>query len=264
MARGHKPSISSYDRRRWLEQLNAGTGITEIARAAGRDIRVVKRHIEIASEEVVKASVRKEFMLGRLQQHQDDLLDEVERIRAVIHISVPRTLIPGETRNRIYDSFKDHIKKTALSRLLDYYEEIVEEGNGLKLNIVNSLHPAEIEFEKNLPQIVKTARWASGIAEDLISGYIPDANAYSYQKQIDGTYEVHYKDRKLIRNTVRKEDAEAVEASHKKLVELADKYKSQVDEYRNRRLDIAEKITDELDVLALKRMVTGKCRYCPV
>jgi hypothetical protein len=264
MTRGHKPSISSYDRRRWLEQLNAGTGITEIARVAVRDIRVVKRHIEIASEEVVKASVRKEFMLGRLQQHQDDLLDEVERIRTVTHLPVPRTLMPGEARNRIYDAFKEHIKKTALSRLLDYYEETVEEGNGLKRNITDRLHPAEIEFEKDLPQIVKTTRWISGIAEDLISGYIPDANAYSLQKQIDGTYEVRYKDRKLMRNTVRKEDAGALEASHKKLIELAGEYKAEVNEYRQRRTDITEKIAEELDTLALKRMVPGRCRYCPI
>jgi hypothetical protein len=264
MTRGHKPSISSYDRRRWLEQLNAGTGVTEIARAAGRDIRVVKRHIEIAGEEVMKASVRKEFMLGRLQQHQDDLLDEVERIRTIVRLPVPRTLIPGEARNKIYEAFREHVKKTVLNGLLDNYAEIVEEDNVLRSTITNRMYQKELESEKNLPQVTEANRWASGIAEDMISGFIPDANAYSLKKQVDGMYEVQYKDRNLVRNALQKGDAKAVEAAHKKLVELAGEYKPEVVEYRQKRKDMAEKIIEELDILGVKRMVPGRCRYCPI
>ena len=37
----------------------------------------------------------------------------------------------------------------------------------------------------------------------------------------------------------------------------------EINEYRQRRKDIAEMIKEELDVLATKRLVPGRCRYCP-
>ena len=67
MAREKKTAVSPYERKKWLEQLDSGVGITKIAKAAGRDIRIVKDHIDTAREEVQAANVRKEFLLKRLE-----------------------------------------------------------------------------------------------------------------------------------------------------------------------------------------------------
>lgn len=263
MARGKKPSVSSYDRRRWLEQLKAGKGITEIARAAKRDIRVVKRHIEVAQEEILKANARKDFLRDLLQQHQDDLLDEVRRLGSIVSLPIPRTLSPGRARQKYYDAFKEHLKKSSLKGLLESYEEIVLEGDRLKKYIMEQLLSSETELKASLPDEAKTYSWVESIVDDLVSGFVPDESAYTREKQSDGAYEIKYKNKNLTRVTLPQKDVEAAVESHKKLVTLARNYQSVVDEYRQRREEIAETITDELDVLAIKRLVPGRCKYCP-
>lgn len=263
MVRGHKPSISTYDRRRWLEQLEAGKGITEIARAAKRDIRIVKRHIEIAQEEILKANARKDFLRDLLQQHQDDLMDEVRRLNSIINLPFPRTLSPGRTRQKYYDALKEHVKKSSLKGLLESYEEIVLEGDQLKKHIMEQLLSSETELKASLPEEAKAYSWVESIVDDLISGFAPDESAYTREKQSDGAYEIKYKNKNLTRVTLPQKDVEALVESHKKLVMLARNYQSVVDEYRQRRREIAEMITDELDILAVKRLVPGRCKYCP-
>ena len=263
MARGKKPGVSSYERRRWLEQLDAGKGITEIARAAKRDIRIVKRHIEVAREEVMKGNARKEFLLSLLQRHMDDLLDEVGRLKSVVSLRIPRTLEPGRARQKYYDALKEHLKKFSLKRLLESYEEIVSEADQLKQRIIDQLLSSENELKATLPEKAKTHSWIESIVDELISGFVPDESVYTQKKQSDGTYEIKFKNRNLTRVTLSKKNTEAAVESHKKLVSLTHEYETEVDEYRQRRNDIAETIADELDVIAMKRLVPGRCRYCP-
>lgn len=90
-----------------------------------------------------------------------------------------------------------------------------------------------------------------------------DESAYFQKKQSDGAYEIKYKNYNLTRVTLPKKDAETAMESHKKLVSMAHEYKPEISEYRQRRKDIVEMITDELDVLAVKKLVPGRCRYCP-
>jgi hypothetical protein len=263
MARGKKPGVSSYERRRWLGQLDAGKGITEIARAAKRDIRIVKRHIEVAREEVMKGNARKEFLLSLLQRHMDDLLDEVGRLTSIVSLPIPRTLIPGRARHKYYDALKEHLKKSSLKGLLELYEEIVLEADQLKQGIMDQLLSSENELKATLPEEAKTYPWIESIVDDLISGFVPDESVYTQNKQSDGTYEIKYKNRNLTHVTLSRENAESAVELHKKLLSMIYEHKPEIDEYRQRRNDIVEMITDELDVLAMKRLVPGRCRYCP-
>ncbi|MFC1940762.1 hypothetical protein ACFLXO_08825 [Chloroflexota bacterium] len=130
MPRGSKIAVSVSDRRRWLEQLESGKGITEIARAAKRDIRIVKAHIEIARDEKQSSDVKREFLIGVLKQHQADLLAEAERLRHVISIYPPLPVVPGDViKRKIHEALKEHIKRSRLIELLASYENATMENN---------------------------------------------------------------------------------------------------------------------------------------
>lgn len=263
MARGKKPAVSPYDRRRWLEELDSGKGITTIARESGRDIRIVKRHIATAREEVQVAHAKKEFLLGRLQQHQEDLLSEVARLRSTVHLPIARSLTPGDARKKIYEALLEHLKKSSLRPLLGFWEQLVQEGENLKRGLVDKLTPTETELKASLPGAVDTRPWAQPIVDDLMSGYVPDESAYNLRKQRDGTYEITFKNHGLSRSALPEEDAEALANSHRKLVIVAGEYQSEIKKYRQKSKELSEIITDELDTLTMKRMVAGNCRYCP-
>ena len=263
MARGKKPAISSYDRRRWLEELDGGKGITTIARESGRDIRIVKRHIEIAREEVQISHAKKEFLLGRLQQHQEDLLSEVNRLRSTIHLPIVRSLVPGDARKKIYEALIEHLKKGSLRPLLESWEQLVQEGETLKRGLIEKMTPTETELKASLCGAADALPWTESVVEDLMSGYVPDESAYNLCKQRDGTYEITYKNRVLSRSALPKKDAEELVESHRKLVTMAGEYEPEIEKYRQRCKELSEMITDELDTLTMKRMVADHCRYCP-
>ena len=86
MAKGRRSSITSEERNRWLNELEKGNGngITRIAATARHDIRTVKKHIETARSERYVKQARHDFLLGRLELHNEDILGEVRRMRNVL------------------------------------------------------------------------------------------------------------------------------------------------------------------------------------
>ena len=115
MPRSTKPNVSVVERIRWLNELERGKGITEISKAAGRDIRIVKRHIEAAREERVWAQARAEFLRSRLERHQEDILDQVQECRAICARPDP-TAITGfdlnrRNRPRMYQALQEHLSR---------------------------------------------------------------------------------------------------------------------------------------------------------
>ncbi len=180
MVRRSRLAVSSYDRRLWLEELERGKGITEISRAAGRDIRVVKRHIEMAREEGLIARTRQDFLLGRLERHQGDLLAEVRRMRQLITQYPPPQLIPGDpVQQKIHDALKEHIRRLPMKALLELHESAVAEFKQAQESVSSQLAYKEAELISALP-------W-----------------------------------------------------------------------------EVADQVAEELDVFVIKRLVSGRCRYCP-
>lgn len=267
MARGKKSAVSSYERRRWLEQLESGKGVTEIARASGRDIRIVKRHLEIAQEESQITHARREFLLGLLQQHQEDLLAEVRRLRHLINLYPPPPLVPEDTmKQKIHDALKEHVERRPLRGLLESYQGIAEENNRERKRIRSLLARKEAGIVSILSKGITTHPWARVIMDDLESGLLLDNSsgpAYNQNRQSDGMYEVRYGTFNLTRSTIPETETKEVIDAHKKLVSFARDYCSVFQEYRRRLKEIADKVTDELDIFTIKRLVPGRCRFCP-
>ena len=268
MPRGKKIAVSRSERRRWLDRLESGKGITEIARAAGRDIRIVKEHIEIAREEKQSAEVKREFLLGVLKQHQEGLLAEVGRLRHVVSVYPPSSVIPGDTiKRKIHEALRQHLKRSPLIGLLESYESAVEENNKEGEYIRNQLRKKEDEILAELPAGVVTHPWTRTILDDLETGLLKDETPgviYNQDKQSDGDFEVRYGTFNLTRSNIPETHQKAVIDAHKKFISSARTYSDRFDKHRRLLKEIASAINDELDVLTIRRSVPGSCSYCPV
>jgi len=268
MPRSKKIAVSRSERRKWLDRLESGKGITEIARAAGRDIRVVKAHIEIAREEKQSAEVKHEFLLGVFKQHQDDLLAEVGRLSHVVSIYPPSPVTPGDTiKRKIHEALRQHLKRSPLVGLLESYESAVEENNKEREYVRNRLKKKEDEIIAVLPPGVITHPWTRTIMDDLETGLLEDetpAIIYNPERQSDGNYEVRYGTFNLTRSNVLENHIEAVIDAHKNFVLSARTYSDRFDKHRRLLKEIASPINDELDTLTIRRSVSGSCSYCPV
>ena len=144
MPRGSRTEVSPFERRRWLEQLEKGTGVTEIARSAGRDIRVVKRGLVTAQQEAEAAQAHTDLVRNRLELHQDDLLDEIRRLRGIVGMWEPRTIKTDDPiKTRLQMALLEHIGRKPLKVLLNDYEQLATEYRAVLASTEDQLESEE-------------------------------------------------------------------------------------------------------------------------
>ena len=266
MGRGTKVAVSPYERRRWLEDLEKGKGITQIAKAAGRDIRVVKRHIEIAQQEREVARARRDFLLSRVEQHQEDLLSEVRRLREVLLQSPPQRLEPGDPlEQKVHQALKEHTGRLPLRGLLESYCDAAREYEDMRSDIGRQLEEKEADLKSHLSAQVATPHWAAVLLLLLEKGD-PRASRRSYAeyKTEDGCYWPCWGEFNLTSSPVTAADLASIMQAHRELQSTLEAYLPKLRGRRERLRELADLIVEELDVFLLKRLVSGRCRYCPL
>jgi hypothetical protein len=270
MGRGHNPEISPKERIKWLEKLEDGQGITSISNDAKRDIRIVKRNIDLAREERQTSRVRHDFLLGKLEQHQQDLLDEVRRLKSLVTHFPPNQLVPEEPiQNKIYEAFLEHVKRLPLKSLLQRWEEAFLDF-GHELDAVKSdLCNREKEIKLSIPEEFQTLDWPPSIIEALEQPNAQDGplvtrlKHYEHPRVKDQNHP-YWGSTRLTQNPLEKPDASLVIKAHRELVEYGSNYLPILDQWRGRFKELSEQIVDELEVFIIKRMVPSNCRYCPI
>jgi hypothetical protein len=270
MSRGHKPEISSKERLRWLEKLEEGQGITSISKEAGSDIRTVKLNIDLAKEERQTTRVRQDFLLGKLEQHQLDLLNEVNRLKDLLKCFPPLDVVPEEPLQRkVHEALMEHINRLALKGLLKSWETSYHEFGTMLDTIKSDISLRETEIKSTLPEKLQILDWSPAIIEALertatpIGPMLRSLKHYKHSR-VEGQYHPYWGSTPLTRNPIAKADTSLVIKAHEELVEYSSKYLPSLDQLRGRFKELSEQIIDELDVFIVKRIVPSKCRYCPI
>lgn len=267
MARKRKPKVSQQERRRWNERLQNGEGITKIAKGANRDIRLVKKQIEIAQEELQASKVRHDFLLGRMELHQNDLLDEVNRLKAMVNRCTSPMNPTGETRQvNIHEAFLEHIKFLKLKEMLEIFHDEVMEFQETCESVKTELENKEKKLLKTLPKEIDIYPWTPDLLVAVKTGLPLDESGRTYQKerQNDGTFKILWGAGHLTRSSLTEEDAELIIKTHQELLNCASGFQRVFKDHQGKLAESARPITEELDVLLIKRYVPGNCKYCPV
>jgi hypothetical protein len=268
MPRGSRIEVSAYERGRWLEDLEKGRGITEIAKAAGRDIRVVKRHLEIGREERALAQARHEFIRSRLELHQEDLLADARRIRDRLARLELRSLEPGNPlHTKIHQGFKEHCRRVLLGRLLGRWEDEVRGFIQTCNSVRHELEVEEVKISTRLPAGLElypgTPTAMAHLEGSVRAGKLVDTKCEP-SPSADGA-EIHVRRGEHLL-TVRPIDPTlygAVEQAYGELWGLATRSFEPLRALHEGLQSLANQIVDELDVLILRRYVPGRCLYCP-
>lgn len=272
MPRGSRVQVSDYERRRWLEDLEKGRGITEISRAADRDIRVVKRHIEIAREERELAQARHDFIRSRLELHQDDLLKEAHRIREVLDSRRVQTLQPKTAREqKLHKAFHEHTRRFPVGEMLAEWESAVGDYIDSRDGIRRELEAQEAKLvstlTSNFPANVAPYDWTAEVVADYESNLLKGTtltDAYTKLPAPDGPQcNILWGRTVLARDPFDETLYPTIEETHGKLRAQADKSFRALHPLGEKVKALASRIVDDLDVFALKRLVSGRCRYCP-
>lgn len=72
--------------RQWIERYDAGDGVDKIAKSVGKDIRVVRRHIDAALQQRDARSAQRRILEEALRDHQRNVLSVAEQLLNVVQV----------------------------------------------------------------------------------------------------------------------------------------------------------------------------------
>jgi DNA-directed RNA polymerase subunit H (RpoH/RPB5) len=272
MAQSSKKPISPAEGRQWLEQLERGQGITQISKSAGRDIRIVKRHIEMAREEKQLAQARHDFILQRIQQHQGDLLGVVRTLRTRLSGEVP--LLPQPTdpiEARLNQALREHVRSLPLKGLLESYQRDAEAYLKIRQEVEAQLAEEEEKVLQKLGLEVQPFPWTSDIVRDFEKRlWRENVEPVTYGNHDAGgpaerkaRHVVTWGGLRLIRLAVDEATAGRIQEAHCRLVTLGEEPLEGLRGTAERLKQNRDRPIYELDTLLLKGMVPGRCALCP-
>ena len=267
MPRRSRKSVSQHERQHWLDQLERGTGITEVAKRAGRDIRGVKRHIDIARSDRTLADANRDFVRSRIELHQEDLLNEAHRIRDLL--SKPRvlTLKPEDNlQAKLHGALLGHTRGP-LSRLVSAWETKRDHYGSARDRLAKVLTTHETKIKSHLDPDTKTNEWTKWIVSDQEDALRTGTTSpLEYEKEgASGAagFKITWRARELTKHAVNESQRQLIVEAHSELVSEARQSFAELKPLRDELSRIADDAIDEIEVLILRRLAPGRCRLCP-
>jgi len=249
-----------------LQQYEEEGGITKMAERENRDVRVVKRHIEIAMEERDLGGARRDFIRGRLDRHQDDLLGEVSRLRRLVASGAIQELTPSEpVPQKVHQGFVDHIRRHSLNRsyrtytgLAHQFRDELEKLSDQLASIIRStgdVIPPDALSSLWVRRVVEGAMRSAEHGELLNREHSKEAEERGMLQVLGGEVTQKPLDDDLF--------AEALKLHHR-LCDVADQWLPHLRKRQTKMRVQGAQVADEMDSLLARHMLPGKCRYCPV
>lgn len=271
--RSRKPPVKPEVRRAWLKRYEEdGESPPQIAAADSFDVRTVRKQIELARQEREVREARSTVLRNAVESHYRDLCKLAEELDTEIKQD---RIIPSQLKDsRIWSALREHMPRSPLWKKLDRWGHILEEIANLEDDTRDQLGE-EIEADSRLNEIVaagengvipgmvdalnfQTKNWARGwkgleIKDDFRVEPVGDGFAkVSYGAfNMDKVKEEHA-------TTIR----EVLIDFESKIIrwELYKKMQKSFTELKSLKLSLQ----DELAIVTLRRIVPGRCKYCPI
>ncbi len=272
-----KPAVKPELRQAWLKRYEEdGESPPQIAKNDGYDVRTVRKQLESAKQDREAREARSIVLRNALEEHYRDMCKYAEFLKNNIfsdgNISpISSPLVDIDSMNI---ALKQHLPRSPIWRDLNRLEQIKEKITQLE-DIVQHRIEEEIEKDEKLQNILTTNEkqvidgiiavlkfqlkaWAQGqsglnindnfkskpIDKDMVSVGYGFANMGDVQKQ-------HVQDIKdgIIDFEKRIAGWEQLESMRK---------------FFNNMKQVRLSLKEELNVIIYRRIVPGKCKYCPI
>ncbi len=275
--RTRKPPITPETRREWLRRSEeGGESPPQIAAKDYFDVRTVRKQIELSKQEREVREARSLVLRSALESHYNDLRDFAERLNSRVSglTNVPTSpdddLIEAALRQHLPRSpiWSDTVKlqnlerktKEELGKIRTVIEEMakieprlippINDGlNGVTSGIVLALTAQAHHWSGGSPGLTTKDNFILEPAgEGMLNPRYGPYHLGLMSEQLGRSYETTFRD--------------VIDSLESKLRES--------EEYRNLEKTAAEikrlrgKLREELAVIRLRRIVPGRCKYCPL
>ncbi len=271
-----KSRITPEQRLDWLRRYEDGDSPPSIANKDQVDVRTVRKHIELAKQEREVKEARSMVLRNALERHYQDLCDYArtlgtyplgeatgahglysEHMRNALRQHIPRSRIWGYLNQR--DSLRQRIAELT-EETENKIEELVTSDARLSSGLTEGSSGLIDGFIEALR--FQAAQWAKGyrgldIEENLRTE--PAGEGFvNFRYGAFGLGTVGQGHLRTVSKVIR-EVVQDLESRVKELEELEKLKKSLLDLGR-----VEKNLNDEIAVITLRRVVPGRCHYCPL
>jgi len=271
--KSRKPPVKPEMRRAWLRRYEEdGESPPQIAAADSFDVRTVRKQIELARQEREVREARSTVLRNAVENHYRDLCKLAEELDTEIRQD---RVIPSQLKDsRIWSALREHMPRSPLWPKLGKWSSVLEEIAKLEDDIREQLKE-EIEHDSRLNEIVAAGE----------NGVIPGmADALNFQMKswargwkgldIKVNFKVEPVGDRFVKVSYGAFNMDKVKEEHATTIrevlidfeskiiswELYKKTQKLFTELKSLKLSLQ----DELAIVTLRRIVPGRCKYCPI
>jgi len=260
--------------KQWLRRFEEdGESPPRIAESDGYDVRTVRKQIQQAMQEREMREARGMVLRDALEKHYKDLCTFAEKLDS--GVSWPPTPVsPIFSQDRMWQALKEHLPRSPIWKAILRWESLVDQFS-LCVKQVEECAKVKAEAQGlNFAQAPGEAGLGEGFVRSIASHLVglargqkglKDIAEFSHKKAADT--DLHEAMMGAFYLAVMNPDKmESLKTIYSKILdeaigwEEADELRKVVSELERQ----SRVLHDELATIILRRVVPGRCRYCPI
>jgi len=264
-----KPAVRPEVRRQWLKRFEEdGESPPQIAKVDNYDVRTVRKQIELGRQEREAREARFAVLRNALEQHYHDLMSFAQKLDSeVIHSSLPM----GAKGDRLWSALHEHWPRSALWKAIDRMERLNEEARAIENRAEERLWN---QVGRDSPVGLAAKEGGKGLYRDGLAGamryYLGAEQSLRFsESHISATQQGVLIQIACANWPCALVSADQVTQTKKviaQLMEAVGRWPEREDLKRTlaERSGVIDTIRDELATITLRRVLPGRCRYCPI
>lgn len=268
-----KPTVRPDLRREWLRRNEAeGQSPPEIARADGYDVRTVRKQIEIERQEREMREARSIVLREALEKHYTDICSFAQKLES--HITGETGSLSTIKNEPMWSALREHIPRSALWKNLERWETLREEVRQADSKIRRQL---EALVRSRVPLPFPRPRGELGLSPgivDMLTAHfrftaqgevgLDERTDFRLVPAGQGTTQIEYGVYTIGRvPNDRVDETKSLVLALLSGVTARDEH-GEMSRLLARSEQVKRELHDEILVIILRRVVPGRCRYCPL
>lgn len=271
-----KSRITPEQRLDWLRRYEDGESPPSIANKDQVDVRTVRKHIELAKQETEVKEARSMVLRNALERHYQDLCDYARTLAT--YLSGEATGAHGPYSEHMRNALRQHIPRSPIwgylkqkdslgQRIAQLTEEVdsrIEELVRSDPRLSTALTEGSSGLIDGFIEALKfqAGQWTKGYGGlDIEENLRTEPAGEGFMNFRYGAFGLGTVEQDHLRTVskVIREVLQDLESRLKDLEELSKLQKSLLDLSR-----VENSLNDEIAVITLRRVVPGRCHYCPL
>jgi len=282
-----KPPVKLEQRREWLRRSEMGESVPKIADTDDFDVRTVRKHIELAKQEREVKEARATVLRNALERHYDDLRNFAEKLNSQVlgsgnaapwHDGDLMEAAPWQDDDLMEAALRQHLPRSPIWSYLSRWQNLNQKAKERPRQLENMIEEA-VKADRRLTPLV-----TAGL-DEVIPGVI-GVLAFQVEQWSHGHKGLDLKDNLFTEPAgegfvnlrygpwqMGKMDSEHAKGYVEIVRDILEDLESNIRDwevYSELEKIITEigrlrrKLREELAVIRLRRIVPGRCKYCPL